>query len=334
MTKIEWTDRTWNPTTGCNKVSAGCKNCYAEKQHFRLQHMHPAKYTKGFSAGVETQYSVVREPLKWQKPCKVFVNSMSDLFHIDIPFEFIREVYCVMLLNKKHTFQILTKRPKIMVQFYQYFDLYAEQYDMGAINALWREKKNIWVGTSCENQQTADERIPYLLQVPAAVRFLSCEPLLGAIDLSKYYLTTIPSRETEKYPFRGLMENQKTKWIDLLHWVIAGGESGSGARPMHPDWVRSLRDQCKAAGVPFFFKQWGEYRASIAGDTAGRNKWAWVCENGFVEKGVLPGAFKNETLHHELMLKVGKKKSGNMLDGKQYLEFPNSHISSLSNLAV
>lgn len=233
MTKIEWTDVTWNPVTGCDKVSQGCKNCYAEVMHRRLRGMFPEKYSKPFLGNIEVHADELMKPTTWKKPHMVFVNSMSDLFHYKVPFSFIYQVFAVMDVCRQHTFQILTKRPDRMLEF---MNAYCEYPGTNR-----QPLPNVWLGVSCEDQKQADLRIPLLLQAPAAIRFLSCEPLLAPIDLDNH----LP-----------IMERSAG---NDLHWVIAGGESGHHARPMHPDWVRSIRDQCHAANVPFFFKQWGEW---------------------------------------------------------------------------
>lgn len=251
MSKIEWTDRTWNPTTGCNKISRGCKNCYAEVMHRRLAAMGQPKYQKPFSAGVVTHNDTLREPFTWRKPSMVFVNSMSDLFHKDVPFSFIKEVFITMEMTPHHTYQVLTKRPARMALFFH------------SLGSRYKSLPNVWLGTSVENQEQSEKRIPFLLACPAAVHFLSCEPLVGPVNFRDVWLPTkigISIRSSA-----------------IIRWVIAGGESGAKAEPMHPDWVRSLRDQCQQSGIPFFFKQWG-----------GRNK----------------------------------KAAGNLLDGRQHLEFP------------
>jgi len=220
--KIEWTDETWNPITGCTKISAGCKNCYAERMARRLagRYGYP-EYPDHFKVTLHPDR--LEEPLHWRKPRMVFVCSMSDLFHEDVPSEFIkRDVWNVMVDAKQHVFQILTKRPARMLQ-------------------LWRNHtpwpENIWCGVTAENQVTADERIPLLLQVPAAVRFVSCEPLLGAVDL-RWYLGT------------GELLSQ-----NYLDWVIIGSESGPRRRNCDLDWVRSLTKQCLAGRVSVFVKQ-------------------------------------------------------------------------------
>ncbi len=213
-TAIEWTDKTWNPTVGCNKVSPGCKNCYAEALTKRFYKQYP----KGFEFTVHQQR--LDEPRRWRKPSRVFVNSMSDLFHEQMPFSFLEQVFHVMEECPQHVFQILTKRHKRLLEL--------------APKLNW--PANVWMGVSVENQDYA-HRVDFLRQVPAAVRFLSCEPLLGPLDLDL---------------------------VDI-HWVIVGGESGYGHRPIEIDWVRDIRDQTKTAGAAFFFKQWGGVRPKAGG---------------------------------------------------------------------
>src|SRR3990172_7803150 len=226
--KIEWTDRTWNPLTGCTKVSQGCKNCYAER--FALRMWGARKFTD-----IICHMDRLDQPEKWRQPQKVFVNSMSDLFHERAPFDFITLVYEAMARAKQHTFQILTKRPERALEYCQ------------SCGPAWLAKgyqwplPNVWMGISAEDQPTADQRIPILLRIPAAARFVSCEPLLGPMFI------------------QGFLLDGWHKYASRLNWVIVGGESGPGARPMHPDWARGLRDQCQKAGTPFFFKQRGEW---------------------------------------------------------------------------
>lgn len=270
MTKIEWTDRTWNPVTGCNKVSQGCKNCYAEVMHRRLRGMFPEKYSRPFLDGAEMHVDVLEDPLRWKKPAMVFVNSMSDLFHPNVDFFFISKVFEVMSLAHWHTFQVLTKRPDRALEFFNCIqNLRPRRLPVWPV-------PNVWIGVSCENQETAEERIPLLLEIPAAIRFLSCEPLLGPVEINP----------AQKDP--------------CIHWVIAGGESGHRARPCHPEWIRSLRDQCATASVPFFFKQWGEWAPS---------------------PHIRPFDSSAPNNIYEFY-KVGKKHSGARLDGREHREFP------------
>lgn len=208
---IEWTDATWNPVTGCTAISAGCDHCYAETLAFRLQKMGVAKYRNGFD--VTLHPDALRQPLRWRDPRRIFVNSMSDLFHAHVPRSFVLQVWDVMRACPQHTFQVLTKRPERMARF----------------TVDYPAPTNVWLGTSVEDERVR-HRIDFLRNCQADVRFLSCEPLIGPL-----------------------------RCLDLagVHWVIVGGESGSGHRWMDPDWVRDLRDQCVHQGIPFFFKQWG-----------------------------------------------------------------------------
>jgi protein gp37 len=216
---IEWTEMTWNPITGCTKISPGCKHCYAETMARRLVAMGAPRYRNGFK--VTLQDDLVELPRRWRSSRTIFVNSMSDLFHPDIPAEFIRRIFHTMNECPQHNFQVLTKRADRLVEL--------------ATQLTWT--RNIWMGVSVENQRYA-ARVKFLQQVPALVRFLSVEPLLGAIP-------DLP--------------------LDGIHWVIVGGESGRGARPMQREWVREIFHQCRVAKVPFFFKQWGGVQKHIAG---------------------------------------------------------------------
>jgi protein gp37 len=211
VSNIEWTDMTWNPVTGCTKVSSGCKHCYAEAMAKRLQAMGSERYKDGFKLRIHED--LVRLPLQWKRPRRVFVNSMSDLFHPDVPIDFLRRVFETMNLASQHQFQVLTKRPDRLIEVADLLN--------------WTE--NVWMGVSVENQQHAF-RSEILSKVPAAIRFISAEPLIGAID---------------DLPLEG------------IHWVIVGGESGPKARPMREEWAMGVYQQCVASNVAFFFKQWG-----------------------------------------------------------------------------
>jgi len=213
-TGIEWCDRTWNPVTGCNKVSPGCTHCYAEALTKRFH----ANFPNGFD--VTLHYDRITQPYKWKKPSRIFVNSMSDLFHEDVSIEFLKQVFDVMRETPHHIYQILTKRDKRLVEL-------APQLE-------WSD--NIWMGVSVENQNYV-HRVDSLRQVNAKVRFLSCEPLLGSLQLD----------------------------LTGIHWVIVGGESGQKHRPMQAEWAQSIRDQCQDAEVAFFFKQWGGRTPKAAG---------------------------------------------------------------------
>lgn len=211
LTSIEWTEATWNPVTGCTKISAGCRNCYAARMAKRLQAMGQPNYRYGFEPA--THAHVLHIPLRWKKPRTIFVNSMSDLFHEDVPFEFIRQAFDIMRRADWHRYQVLTKRSKRLSQ----------------LSSRLPRQPHIWVGVSVENEDYLF-RIDDLRRANASVKFLSLEPLLGPLP---------------HLDLRG------------IDWVIIGGESGPGARPMQDDWVKHIRDQCVAEGVPFFFKQWG-----------------------------------------------------------------------------
>jgi protein gp37 len=330
-TSIEWTDATWNPLRGCSRVSEGCRHCYAEREANR--HKGPGRSYEGlvqlvnghpaWTGEVRFVENRLLDPLRWRgKPLfdvvsgkragydrlKIFVNSMSDLFHENVPDEWIDRIFAVMALCPQHTFQILTKRPARMLEYLtndiaplRWADAPADwklnatedrmvSASMDCRDDARRDKAgyvhldnplpNVWLGVSVENQATADERIPLLLQTPAALRFLSCEPLLGPVDISA---NRIPAM-----------------WNGSLRWVIAGGESGPDARAMQPDWVRSLRDQCLPAGTAFFFKQWGA--------------WVPTTDPKVAEARGLPLP--------DCMSWVGRKDSRALLDGREWRDFP------------
>lgn len=224
---IEWTEATWNPVTGCSKISEGCTNCYAERLALRLQAMRNVRYHNGFR--VTLHEDLLDAPHRWRSPRLIFVNSMSDLFHEDVPTEFIQRIFQTMHDCPQHTFQVLTKRSARLKEL--------------AHQIKWTA--NIWMGVSVENDRMY-HRIHDLREVPAYVRFLSCEPLLGP---------------TEKLPLQG------------IQWVIVGGESGPGARPMEATWVRSIKDQCERANTAFFFKQWGGVQKHRKGRELDNQTW-------------------------------------------------------------
>lgn len=279
--KIEWTEATWNPVTGCDHVSPGCDNCYAERIATR--------FGRPFLGAVECHPERLDMPLRWRKPRRVFVNSVSDLFHPDVPDEFIRRVFEVMETAHEHTFQVLTKRPQRMARLVPTF------YDIPDDAPI----ANIWLGVSVENQRYADLRIPHLLATPAAVRFLSVEPLLGAVDLSILPLRVVGNLLT----------------TPRIGWVIVGGESGPGARPMHVQWARDLRDQCVSANVPFFFKQWGEW-----GWPAHPGDHALTVDGRLFEPGAHLGM--DHMCEPTFVRRVGKSRAGRMLDGREWNEYP------------
>jgi protein gp37 len=319
-TKIEWTDATWNPFMGCSRVSEGCRHCYAERIAGRFGgHLgKTAVYgeltqivnDRPVWSGVMKRASLEKRtaPEHWRKPRRVFVNSMSDLFHENAPDEWIDQAFAVMALCPRHTFQILTKRPGRMLGYFadlrqvtlRIIDEMADLKYLGfEPDGVRLPLPNVWLGVSVEHQKAADERIPPLLWTPAAVRFVSAEPLLGRVDL---HLPDVA--------------------IQRIHWVICGGESGPGARPMHPDWARSLRDQCRAANVPFFFKQWGEWLPEgieVGWKDVGRPprnvEHLWIAEDGTQHTGLI-GSNDVRTW------RVGKKAAGALLDGREWRQFP------------
>jgi len=274
--KIGWLNmpgykpETWNPIVGCSKVSPGCDNCYAERMANRLTYALGGVGTgknqdawiaysdviskgkwNGKTALIKSQLT---KPSGWKTPRMIFVCSMSDLFHESVPFEWLLKVFIRIQENPQHLFIVLTKRPEIMAEKIKRF------YNVSPnILSDYASLPNLWIGVTAENQEQANKRIPILLQIPAAKRFVSIEPMLGPIDFydivinTEFYHTLKGFGDISGGDF-GLVNGPK------LDWVICGGESGNKARPMHPDWVRSLRDQCKAAGTPFFFKQWGTWR--------------------------------------------------------------------------
>ena len=342
-TRIEWTDATWNPITGCTLVSEGCRNCYAAGLAATRLKNHPSRVglarvnARGeakFTGEVRMNEQWLDQPLRWKRPRKIFVCAHSDLFHENVPDEWIDRVFAVMALASHHTFQVLTKRPERAREYMShlqspiYFTDLAIASRKGGValvgdigflrNHPVGPLPNVWLGTSVEDQATADARIPYLLATPAAVRFVSAEPLLGPVDLTSIpdpsglkhsYMDALRGKfwmppehvdwPTQSRPVNGRLNVNLCGWLD---WIICGGESGKNARPMHPDWARSLRDQCQAAGVAFHFKQWGQYEADQIGPEDARSV------------NYPPG--------HVIFRKVGKKAAGRELDGRTWDELP------------
>lgn len=298
-TKIEWAERVWNPVTGCTKISPACANCYAERMAKRLAGRCGYPAEEPFK--VTLQYDKLSDPDKWKKPARIFVCSMADLFHNDVPVHFLEAVFNIMLQSDRHTFLLLTKRPERMKWFIDGFETRK--------NTPW-PAGNIWLGVTAENQEQADKRIPLLLQTPAAVRFVSVEPMLGPVDL-----TNIKDKDGDTFnvldrcAYATATDGEYHDIPNGLDWVICGGENGPGARPMHPDWARSLRDQCQAAGVPFFFKGWGEF---VRDDYL---------------KHLPPGSRRKMYAMHEPpytgnFVRVGKKAAGRLFDGVLHDEYP------------
>ena len=323
-TAIEWTDESWNPLRGCSRVSAGCQNCYAEKFAFRFKsdgQPYEGLIAKGgqWNGNIKLVPELLNKPLSWKKPRKIFVNSMSDLFHENVPFEYIDQVFNIMALCPQHTFQILTKRPQRMLEYFFIASLVGSSEELFKNARLRWPLPNVWLGVSVENQETANERIPLLLQTPAAVRWISAEPLLGRVDLCE--TMNIWYNQTEGRLVQG--EQLKSRAID---WVVVGGESGSSSRPMHPDWVRSLRDQCAAANVPFLFKQWGEWcpLENVPNDykRRGRTKTAeWVFGKLFIQSVQFDDP-EDGWCDEPHLYRIGKTKAGRLLDDVLHDDYP------------
>lgn len=316
--KIEWTDTTWNVVTGCTEVSPGCDRCYAKTFAERWRGVKGHHFENGFDLQLRPER--LTRTLRWKNPRRIFVNSMSDLFHQDVPDEYIVKVWEVMAATPQHTYQILTKRHARMKSWFTRWP-----------NAVLA---NVWLGVSVENQQWADIRIPALLKTPAAVRWISAEPLLGPIDLGM----GDPHAEHDGYginsphpriclscsdPDAGTEVEYWRRDPDApqLDWVVCGGESGHGARPMHPGWVRSLRDQCVDAGIPFLFKQWGEYIPESLGAHVITRRSAKTARYADFDGGNRPaniGARNGAVTCH----RVGKGRAGRELDGRIWDEYP------------
>lgn len=346
---IEWTDATWQPITGCSVLTPGCTNCYAMKlAGTRLRnHQSRAGLTIDTKAGpvwngeVRFNEQWLLQPLAWRKPRRIFVCAHGDLFHENIPDEWIDKVFAVMALAPQHTFQVLTKRAKRMREYLSARDGMGNSAICRAINlvpnglgnrhgALSFPLPNVWLGVSTERQQEADERIPELLATPAAVRFISAEPLLGPIDL-----TLIHARHWALTQHMNALTGTHNPSLTgmapkaILDWVIVGGESGPDARPMHPDWARSLRDQCAAAYVPFFFKQWGVWAPDVGPPASPHRDRIF---EGFAACAVWDGkgwshfdnGFQPEprTGVGEWVYRLGKKSAGRLLDGVEHNAMP------------
>lgn len=352
-TKIEWTDATWNPITGCSVVSPGCTNCYAMKlAGTRLKnHQTREGLTTVSKAGpvwngqVRFNKGMLLDPLRWKRPRMIFVCAHGDLFAENVPDEWIDQVFAVMALAPHHTFQVLTKRPERMrayltraagdgcqdVRNHLAWDVTAKvmnfwypAWKSEGIDGPHRSRgigaftvwplPNVWLGVSVEDQKRADDRIPVLLETPAAIRWISAEPLLGMLDIRRHIEMAHLDSEL------GL----SNPGID---WVVAGGESGPGARPMHPDWARSLRDQCAAVDVAFLFKQWGEYLPAIDRDREDPD-WRRDYSHTYADDQPdmawlnIDGGCGFHGARFHVMQRVGKRVAGRLLDGVEHNDFP------------
>lgn len=372
---IEWTEATWNPIAGCSIVSPGCTNCYAMRRvaprlaanpatpHYAGTVM-PSKAGPVWTGkiGIATD-RILTAPLRWRAPRRIFVNSTSDLFHEDVPDEAIDRIFAVMALSPQHTFQVLTKRSARMREWFADPDR-ADNVGLAALaiaGSLPRGHRclpwplpNVWLGVSAEDQMRADERIPDLLATPAAIRFVSAEPLLGPIDLAEISFWSeccIPEYGGDGHELLPALRPEYRRGRGPgLDWIITGGESGPGARPMHPAWARSIRDQCAAAGVPFFFKQWGEwlpinhvaesfdlYHPAPIHDPERSRRCRHAnlvlhADGMTFDRGEANDYHRSVTAGAHaagsgsmMMFAVGKHRAGRLLDGVEHNGFPPSH---------
>lgn len=304
--KISWTSATWNPITGCTKISRACKFCYAERDWARLKHL-PTYAGRDFS-DVACHENRLDQPLRWQRPRKIFVNSMSDLFHPDVPDEFIDRVFAVMAVANRHTFQVLTKRPERMLSYLLRLGRSANLLN-DAVRSLGHSLTrndqdlvswplpNVWIGVSIEDQETADARVPVLLKSPAAKHWVSAEPLLGPVSFDSVPVGMFGALR----PFGTVGVGPR------IDFCVVGGESGPKARPMHPDWARSIRDECRKANTPFFFKQTGLWQALEPGEAGSAR-------------------YRNRTTRFMWNTTFVKTKGGgnDLLDGQQWQEYPDT----------
>lgn len=333
--KIQWCDATINPCYGCTPISPACDNCYAARMADRMAHnVSVCQYYEGltdrdgrWTGRVNLFPGQMAQALRWRHPRRIFLGSMTDLFHENVPDEFLDQIFACVALAPRHKFLVLTKRPERMRRYFTRFSrrhhtqvleraamgMFGEDAANAAGNALdgvlaeghnvgW-PMQNLWLGVTAEDQQRADARIPILLDTPAAKRFVSVEPMLGPVDLWPMLIPHMNHGEDR----------------DALSWVIVGGESGPHARPMHPAWVRSLRDQCQAAGVPFFFKQWGEWAPTREApyDKAEPHR---IGEHGRDTTNLdnCTPDMGNEVY----VYRIGKRRAGRVIDGRTHDEFP------------
>ena len=365
--KIEWTDTSWNPIIGCSRVSKGCEHCYAETIAGRFGNGKPTVYS-GLTqivngrprwTGQIKETKTLLDPLKWRpilqndgtaypsselagkppyRPRRIFVNSMSDLFHENVTDEQRDKIFAVMALCPQHTFQVLTKRPQRMLEYlvtgsmarvreamigFQAQRIHQQQTEEPVLGWSGLPMPNVMLGVSVENQPTADERIPLLLETPAAIRFISAEPLLGPLDIRSWIGLECRHQDSYAEPDTGATVCRKCEDQALLDWVICGGESGPRARPMHPAWARKVRDDCKNSVTPFFFKQWGEFapiespienpQSNVRGQCRLVQMDGTHFDRIFLED-IPPGA--------QWMERQGKHTAGALLDGREWREFP------------
>jgi len=345
--KIQWCDATWNPVLGCSPVSAGCANCYAARWAWRLYQMGLQRYDilanpdGTWTGSVHFVEGELNRPLTWRKPKRIFVCSMSDLFHSRVQPFLWDEVFSRMVLTPRHTYFILTKRPERMRDVLAAPGM-AERVLRKATSfplpfhptgkPAWPQwpPKNVFVGTSIEDQPTADARLPFVMELAALGwrTMVSAEPLLGPV-MMRWRDKPAGERYVWGYDYLTGVEfgpHHCNRGKPRLDWVICGGESGPNARPMHPDWARSLRDQCAAADVPFFFKQWGEWMPCSAMDdeeeAPGGAPWGYIGDDGIFDPGE-DGVFScRNGIKDEQTFRVGKHRAGRLLDGVEHNAFP------------
>lgn len=306
-----WWTKSWNPVIGCTPCSPACDNCYAEALHTQR---HKAKlagapmplcYAEPFGK-VRFLSERLSQPLHWRKPQRIFVGNMGDLFHdAVVSFAFLDRIFATMARCPQHTFMLLTKRPELMHEYLTFNNRFENVWMCAKPNRIahiW-PLPNVWIGTTIWDQPSADRAVPILLNTPAAKRFVSVEPMLGPVDL-----TAVPRCEV-----------QADLGEELLHWVICGGETGKNARPMHPDWPRSLRDQCQGADMPFFFKQWGGW---APGDEDGEHSAIYLTRDGQDLFGMEEEDFARHYGGAAIMLRLGTRKAGRVLDGQEWSEVP------------
>lgn len=350
--KIEWTDSTWPVVTGCTALSAGCDNCYA------ANHARRFAGTKAWPNGFDVTLWPERldQPMRWRAPRKVFVCSTGDLFHDKVPDEYIAHVFAVMQSCATHTFQVLTKRHGRMRALLNSGAFWSAVTDFGEHVMAQRPSReqywpnhgqrhgflpNVWLGVSVESQHWADIRIPALLDTPAAVRYLSLEPLLERVELRRALRKWVPAQDHPAW------DGQRLRVREVLHWVIAGGESGPRARPLHPEWVRVVRDDCVAAGIAFHFKQFGEYLPVAVTDDedfafgraydhplGGRMSpsvrvkvGGAATMRGASTRLLEPGERTRNTVlldRNTIAVRVGKRRAGRTLDGRIWDQYPQS----------
>jgi len=365
-TKIEWTSASWNPTRGCTKVSAGCKLCYAETQAKRFcgaGQPYEGTIERGrWNGKVRLVPEKLLRPVRWQRPRYIFVNSMSDLFHEDIPDEYILAVFGVMSAARHHQFQVLTKRPERAARWFAWAEkqwsgperwkvgdpyvddvLFAAAEQTAPHDMHWPRRwemtlarndwplPNVWIGVSVENQETADTRIPWLLRIPAVIRWLSMEPLIGGVTIAKWLGTvhedSVGIANLDQSIPAALGVPFHDPWLRGVDWVVVGGESGGRhARPLHPTWARTIRDECANDNVPFFFKQWGEHApwSDDHFDTGaypdGEDALFWMHDNG-AQAGLVSSTHATNEKWHPF-LSVGKGAAGRLLDGRLHDDLP------------